>query len=142
MDSVTNTENIMMQINYGVLHPDFANAHHDILQIDMRNLGEPIRRRKFEKASTIDEMTFAAKQLNIICHYIVGLVMLLSGKHSEAYNRFHMLKNMLSTEIIDGAAPGFSIVLDNRLAVACMALVIPKNMHNSGISKIVFCMIT
>ena len=123
VDSITNAENFVMQINCGVLHPDFNDKARALLRLDMCNLSASLRKRTFKKSSTIDEMFFAAKQLSIICNYVVGLVMLLVAKPAEAYDRFHMLKSLLKNQNPDDITPGFNNILNNRLLESCMLLV-------------------
>lgn len=123
VDLVTNADNFSMQIDYGVLHGDIEEkARQFLLQTDMNNLSAPIKKRRFIKADTIDEMTFTAITLSIICKYVIGLTMLLTGSYLRAYDLFHDAKAALKQDNPEYIAPGFETVLDDRLFCACMAV--------------------
>ena len=123
VDSVTNAEEFSMQIDFGILHGEIEEkARKLLLQTDMNNLRSPIKRRKFVKSDTLDEMTFTAITLSIICKYVIGLTMLLTGNLQKAYTLFHSLKGELRQDDPSFIAPGFEAILNNRLFLTCMAI--------------------
>lgn len=123
VDLTTNAENFSIQIEYGVLHGEIEEkARTMLLQTDMKNLCSPIKQRKFPKADSIDEMTFTAITLSIICKYVVGLTMLLTGDCKRAYDLFHDLKSALSQDNPEFIAPGFEEILNNRIFFTCIAV--------------------
>ena len=123
VDALNNAEHIEMQIRYAVLHPDFESDMQALLQSDMNNLSLPISRRKFVKSETIDQMAFTANTLQVICQYVIGLVLLLAGYHVEGYTWFKKLYEQYKIEKPEGFFRGFEFVLKNRLYVSCLALV-------------------
>jgi len=122
VDSVTDAENFMMHINYAILHPTLEQNLHELLKLDMQNLSAPLRTRKFCKSETINEMMYTAASLSIICQYLIGLVLLLSGRLHDAYGHFSTLRNHIINTKPNCLVSGFNEVLDNRLLVTCKAL--------------------
>ena len=123
VDSVTNAENYMMKIDYAVLNPHLAPKSYEVLRLDMISLSHGIKRRQFTKSATIDEMTFTAIALNVICQYISSLVFLLTGNLEIAYEHFHSLKSYIQQEKPKYLPEGFASVLDNRMYIACRLLI-------------------
>lgn len=124
VDSVTNAENFMMHINYAILHPTLEQNLHELLKLDMQILSTPIKTRKFCKSETIDEMMFTAASLSIICQYLTGLILLLTGRLQDAHDRFCILRHHIKRTKPDCIVSGFTEILDNRLFVTCRALMV------------------
>ena len=122
VDSVTHAENFEMLINYGVVHREFESSAKQILQSDMGILSEPIRKRRFNKTQTLDEFEFTAQALSVICQYVIGLVMLLSGRSIDAYEIFHRMSAApMSKDAIDGVSGIQELVL-KRLYSSCLSV--------------------
>ena len=129
VDSVTNAENFEMKINYGVVHSKFDDTAMKILQNDMNNLCKPINKRRFRKNQALDVFEFTTHSLTIICKYVVGLVILFSRDYSLAKSIFMSVKSSLRNYNIELLPEGFIAIVDNRLYVACIAI-INKNMQD------------
>jgi len=126
VDSATNAEHYKMETDYGFVHPAIdEKARKEFLQTDIINLQHSICSRKFDKAHLIDEMSFTAVSLNIICRYLIGLAALLSGKFSLAYSLLHDLYYSISATGNVGRLPkDFYPILKNRLFFSCIQLAV------------------
>ncbi len=90
VDSATCSEHFKMQIDIGVILPAInEKARSAFLQTDIHDLYRSIKSRKFDKAHLLDEMTFTAVTLNIICRYVFGIVALLTEKPIQSYSMLH-----------------------------------------------------
>jgi tetratricopeptide (TPR) repeat protein len=98
-DDIDNAETFELQINYGVRHPAFNELGKKILSHDMATLNIPARKHRFVKANTLDVFNFTTQSLVCGCHYIAGLVALLSGRYRLALKLLQHSKWIASTEL-------------------------------------------
>lgn len=121
VDNVTHAENYEMKINYGVLHPAFAEMANQVLQQDMNAMQKGLRKRRFNNAQLLDHFAYTSKALTVICQYLIGFVMLLSGQFAFSYKLLHLALQGASEE---RAAPDEIIyrLIQNRLAETCFAI--------------------
>lgn len=122
-DSVDNSENFSLKIDYGVRHPEIHETGERALAYDMGQLGAPLRNRYFEKKQTIDVFDFSTNALVFVCQYIIGFVLLLAGNGSNALD---LLKQARKTVVQnDGACfdvETLTQLVDDRLFSAHIQL--------------------
>ena len=121
VDSVTHAENYEMKINYGVLHPAFVEIANQVLQQDMNAIQRGLGKRRFNKSQLLDHFEYTSKALTVICQYLIGFVMLLSGQLAFSYKLLHMALQGASEE---RSEPNDKIyrLIQNRLAETCFAI--------------------
>lgn len=122
VDDVTNTENYETDINYGIVHPILQKQAKDMLQWEMNALAVPIKKRRFQKAQTLDTLDFTAQALSIICQYLYALVCLLTGKIKDAYVILHRMREDARCGTEASRRYDISVLVNRRLFQACMGI--------------------
>ena len=122
VDDTTNTENYETNINYGIVHPTLQNQAKEMLQWEMNALSIPIKKRRFQKAQTLDTLDFTAQALSIICQYLYALVCLLVGKHMDAYIILHKMREDAQKGTEASQRYDISVLVNKRLFQACMGI--------------------
>ena len=123
VDDIDNAEFFEMNINTGVLHPQFDEDRERILRIDLNSLSSPVKTQRFTKQQTIDVFRFTAESLLNYCQYILGLVYLLSKDFNEALNHLTEVKMQLEKAPIMGkVATELYEKVKDRLFVTCVSL--------------------
>ena len=85
VDCQTNAEHFEMKINYGVLHPIFQQNKTQVLIHDMNTMRKNLAKKRFNKAQLLDQFEYTSQALSLVCQYVMGFVLLLSGQAQEAY---------------------------------------------------------
>lgn len=85
VDCQTNAEHFEMKINYGVLHPNFQRSKTQVLIRDMNAMRKSLAKKRFSKAQLLEQFDYTSQALSLVCQYVMGFVLLLSGQAQESY---------------------------------------------------------
>jgi len=124
VDSLINAENFEIKIDYGVVHPEFEKTVKQLLENDMGMLGEPLKKKRFTKAQTLDVFDITAHTLSLICQYVLGLVLLFSGGFDHAYSLFKMLYTELKKADVTETIKRMQQLVSNRFYITCLSIVV------------------
>lgn len=87
----------VIEIDFGIIHPAYAEKVEKIFQKEINLLGLPTTRLEFSKKNKINVLEITAQRISIVCKYIIARAYYLSGDISKALNISEELYKELKT---------------------------------------------